>query len=124
MKSEIKKLWVDALRSGEFEQGTGALRRVLPGNTDKYCCLGVLSELAYRAGVVGVGRTLESRGVTQYGNATAYLPPEVCEWAGISMEEDGDVDLRYEDGYEPATHLNDSVRLTFAQIADCIEATP
>ena len=26
MKPEIKKLWVDALRSGEYKQGTGRLR--------------------------------------------------------------------------------------------------
>ena len=37
MKPEIKQLWINALRSGKYQQGTGCLRK-----EDKYCCLGVL----------------------------------------------------------------------------------
>jgi hypothetical protein len=40
MKKEIKKRWVDALRSGEFRQGRRYLKR-----DGKYCCLGVLCEI-------------------------------------------------------------------------------
>ena len=36
MMNENAKKWVKALRSGEFEQGTGYLRK-----GDKFCCLGV-----------------------------------------------------------------------------------
>lgn len=41
MDAEIKAKWVKALRSGEYEQGAGKLRRA----DDKFCCLGVLSDL-------------------------------------------------------------------------------
>lgn len=42
MKPEIKKIWVDALRSGKYEQGQTYLKNV----EGKYCCLGVLAEVA------------------------------------------------------------------------------
>lgn len=42
-----KKKWVDALRSGEYEQGRGGLR----STTDKFCCLGVLTDLCIKEGL-------------------------------------------------------------------------
>lgn len=44
MKKEIKKLWLDALRSGKYKQTLGELRS---GYDDekKYCCLGVLTDI-------------------------------------------------------------------------------
>ena len=36
-----KKQWIDALRSGEYEQGTGALCEKLKDGTYLFCCLGV-----------------------------------------------------------------------------------
>lgn len=41
-----KKRWVDALRSGEYEQGTGGLR----STADKFCCLGVLTDPCIKEG--------------------------------------------------------------------------
>ncbi len=40
MDPEIKKLWIEALRSGEYEQCIGALH-----DATGYCCIGVLREL-------------------------------------------------------------------------------
>ena len=49
MNAQIKKEWLEALRSGEFLQGTGRLRyseRKLNGqNVKRHCCLGVLCEI-------------------------------------------------------------------------------
>lgn len=39
---ENRRLWVEALRSGEYKQGQGYLR----SHDDHYCCLGVLCDLA------------------------------------------------------------------------------
>ena len=47
MNKEVKKKWVDALRSGEYAQGRSSLR-----DHDEYCCLGVLCELAVKEGVI------------------------------------------------------------------------
>lgn len=41
MNPEWKKKWVEALRSGKYKQGKEALCF-----GDKYCCLGVLCEIA------------------------------------------------------------------------------
>jgi hypothetical protein len=46
MNEEAKRLWVAALRSGKYDQTTGALRDGVG-----YCCLGVLCEVAIEAGV-------------------------------------------------------------------------
>ncbi len=39
MRSDIKKKWIAALRSGEYEQGMDELRPT----ENSYCCLGVLA---------------------------------------------------------------------------------
>lgn len=41
MNQEIKKQWVEALRSGKYEQGQGRL-----DYEGKQCCLGVLCKIA------------------------------------------------------------------------------
>lgn len=40
MNSEIKQKWLDALRSGEYNQTAGALH-----NKNGFCCLGVLCDI-------------------------------------------------------------------------------
>lgn len=41
MDTELKRKWIEALRSGKYEQGADLLR----SGDNKYCCLGVLCEL-------------------------------------------------------------------------------
>ncbi len=41
MNPEIKKKWVEALRSGKYKQG----KKVLRSGNEKFCCLGVLCDL-------------------------------------------------------------------------------
>jgi hypothetical protein len=43
MKKEMRDKWVKALRSGEYKQGMGYLRRD-SGDGEQYCCLGVLAK--------------------------------------------------------------------------------
>jgi hypothetical protein len=45
MDQDIKDKWLAALRSGEYVQGSGLLRQTV-GDTPKYCCLGVLCQVA------------------------------------------------------------------------------
>lgn len=40
MDKEIKRRWVEALRSGKYEQGQGKLL-----HSGKFCCLGVLCDI-------------------------------------------------------------------------------
>lgn len=45
MNPEIKQKWIEALESGEYEQGQGGLRIEDEGGPDKFCCLGVLADI-------------------------------------------------------------------------------
>lgn len=44
MDKKIKQDWIDALRSGSFEQQSGSLMKENYPNTPTYCCLGVLCD--------------------------------------------------------------------------------
>lgn len=89
--------WVEALESGEYEQGVGTLRRTtFDGN--KFCCLGVLCDIAVKEGVIPEPTVYDStatygvaREVDVYRNAVSVyretsnsaLPAAVQEWAGV-----------------------------------------
>jgi hypothetical protein len=46
MDQSIKEKWVEALRSGDYEQGQGALRQKdQTENAEIFCCLGVLCDI-------------------------------------------------------------------------------
>ena len=47
MNQEIKKLWLEALRSGDYKQARGTLRRQY-GDNPHHCCLGVLCEIVVK----------------------------------------------------------------------------
>jgi len=121
MKPEIKARWVEALRSGKYEQGRGALR----SDTNQFCCLGVLCDLyAKETGEKWAegGAHGEDR-FSLLGN-DLVLPRSVARWAGldgvdpdlcihgrelgVSGHNDGDLDV----GRRPKP---------FTTIADAIE---
>jgi hypothetical protein len=46
LKKSVKAKWVKALRSGEYQQGTGALHgEDYASGTDVFCCLGVACDI-------------------------------------------------------------------------------
>lgn len=117
MKPDIKKLWVEALRSGEFKKTKGVLRDA-EGNLPEYCCLGVLSELYRRA--TGEGCWMGST----FLNSDCILSRPVERWAGL-VEPDPHV---LSDGcMRPLSVLNDGIdgiqEKSFLQIANMIEAS-
>lgn len=79
MKPEIVKLWVEALRSGEYKQGFGQLRV-----EDEFCCLGVACDLALKHGVKVEVDTEKygERMCTRYDMSRSVLPIAVKEWLG------------------------------------------
>lgn len=55
VNKENVRRWVDALRSGEYKQGNGALCIYNPRADEfRFCCLGVATQEAIKAGVPGV----------------------------------------------------------------------
>ncbi len=78
MNKDIKKLWIMALRSGEFKQCKGYLAK-----EGKYCALGVLSTLAMLEGECTYS---EDEGVGRFDNRRFRLSFNVMKWAGIAQE--------------------------------------
>lgn len=123
LRREIQ-LWVDALRSGEFDQ----CQDVLHKQEDGYCCLGVACEVAIQDGLPLERRPSEwdHALVVEYGVRGQFdpqlLPLQVQEWAGL--DGGSGVDLpgitTYHGFHISLIDLNDS-GLTFDQIADVIE---
>lgn len=134
---EIMRRWVTALRSGEYTQGRGALRREYPSGKIEHCCLGVLTDLAIKDGVPGarawdaVGRC--SSAVSLDGTEFGTLPVWVQTWAGVDDSPlfvlpmgDGNHHCENEDcpgcvAELSAADLNDSGEWSFNDIATLIE---
>jgi len=70
VNKRVKKLWVEALRSGEYEQTTGRLRYM-----DAFCCLGVLCDLYVKE----TGK-IETE---VYRFSEGVLPIDVADWSGF-----------------------------------------
>jgi hypothetical protein len=138
LKPEVKQLWLEGLRTGGFQQCSGIL-----SDGVGYCCLGVLSELAYREGVLtrevqntykplfgGYEDPRRGETIVYYGAlaASGVLPREVADWA---FEEFDATVVYWENprvwdprlGVKVITSLADlnDEGLTFEEIADVIE---
>ena len=122
MNEGIKADWLTALRSGEYKQGRDFLK-YQDGESTSYCCLGVLCELAAKAGIVEKSEMDEDARVHTFDGQSSYLPPKVAVWADIQYqgkiyrEATGFVDQRVS---VDLADLND-YKLDFAGIADVIE---
>lgn len=117
MKAEVKDLWVSALNSEKYEQGSGYLHQVKNG-TGKLCCLGVLCDLAVNAGVIlpPTKEVRRGRQVYLYQEGATFLPLEVVEWAGLQRADPGPEQL----GSARLSFRNDR-GISFWEIARVIE---
>lgn len=127
MNPEIKREWLEALRSDNYAQGQGELRSA---NND-FCCLGVLCDLAERAGVV---RSERASTQGKYINAippnfytysagsddrsSGGLPIAVQKWSGVDSASGMFYNSR--DESDNLADVNDG-GASFAEIADLIE---
>lgn len=100
MKADLKAKWIEALRSGEYEQASGQLR--LDG---AYCCLGVLCEVA------GIPINESGDGV---GNGFRYDYDPIYYLVG-GRDASIECSLRNDGGASMKRH-------SFAELADYIEA--
>lgn len=109
MNKEIKKKWIEALRSGDYDQGKGALYAVTDEGA-KYCCLGVLQEVAY-----GEDHWVETALDTLASNGSTWcLSPKDIESHGL-------VDENHTWHIIHLMDMNDSKGSSFGEIADWIE---
>lgn len=122
MNEQVKKQWIEALRSGAYKQGEGTLRR-----NDQYCCLGVLCDLYDKEHENCHWQPYdedEDHNTFFDGNETnaQFLPLCVMRWAELDS---GDPEVITEDDYDYETvdtlsNLNDTEH-TFGTISDYIE---
>lgn len=109
MRPEVKKKWVAALRSGKYEQSTGALRK-----EDGYCCLGVLCDL-HRKTIKKKDCKWDLIDYSYFGH-DSLLPTEVIAWARLDSE---DPTVTRDGEAEPLSELNDA-NVEFNEIATLI----
>lgn len=84
MNQEVKEKWLAALRSGDYVQGTGTMRRIPDDGPDRFCCLGVLCEVAITEGVAV--RREQVVGRYAYDGRVGFLPDSVRDWAGLDED--------------------------------------
>ena len=129
MNTQIKQKWIDALRSGKYEQGSEKLRTVTG-----YCCLGVLCDLYSQDHNTqwdfrGNEETnLQPMDYWYFGDQSEFLPESVMNWAELKTHNPTvrvDVeDNEDEDNWSYTDHLSDvnDSGYNFSQIANIIEA--
>lgn len=106
---EVLDLWLAALRSGEYTQTVGKLRRTHTGY-EGFCCLGVLCDLARKDGGEDWKDEKYCPGQWYYKNRGGRLPGPIASYISLTSDDRGLL-IRF----------NDADRKTFSQIADYIE---
>ena len=102
--TEPQRLWVEALRSGKFEQTLSVLQ-----DSDGFCCLGVACAVAKDHEI-----EVELFADGDIKGTSLQIQPKVKKWLGLntSLGSFSDTEL---------STLNDSDKLTFDEIANYIE---
>ena len=129
MNPRIKQLWVDALKSGEYQQTIGALRK-----DNSYCALGVLIDVYHKE--TGNGEwsptidncyffkieyppDLNLKGSYFYEIGQGDLPNTIREWAELKTS--NPLIKRWMRTSKTISGLNDRERLSFKEIAKKID---
>jgi len=108
MNKRIKKLWIAALRGGNYNQTTGTLR-----DDDGYCCLGVLCDVHSKE----TGQEWSPAGI--YCHERGVLPKEVTQWAELGND-NGCVNTPGAK-YADLVDANDRGEYSFEKIANVIQ---
>lgn len=93
MNKTVARKWIQALRSGKYEQARAELRN---GLSREFCCLGVLCDISRKGG----------RGVWRKGGIFliegerngGFLPLSVREWAGVSSRQQSTLSVANDNG--------------------------
>ena len=118
MNEQVKKLWLDALRSGKYKQTRGKLRRNRGKDKASFCCLGVLCNLHAEAHPEIAAKETDPK---SYMGEKELPPVKVQEWAGLDNRDPLVIVGRgWPERPSRISTLNDC-GYTFKQIADLIE---
>lgn len=110
MNQQIKQRWIEALKSGKYQQGHYTLCY-----NNKFCCLGVLTDLYIKEH--GFQWHKDVGGCWSFDGEGGVLPSSALAWAGLNDTNPmilGDC----------ATDHNDGTNASFEEIAGYIEQDP
>ncbi len=114
MNERVRKLWANALRSGNYRQGKQALKVKTKDGECVLCALGVLCHLFLED--TGEGDwELQKQGNFAFLGREFQIPVCVMDWAGL------DIPDPYLTPAVRVTEANDKLNWTFTQIADLID---
>ncbi len=121
MNKEIKEKWLKALRSGEYKQGRGYLRKE-SGDEDRYCCLGVLAKECLggewvKKDSLGINFRQLSDSVWVYRDNFSGE----CRWGSFPKSVTDHLEIKDPEWIDYLTDMNDNRYMDFDQIADWIE---
>lgn len=130
MNPQVKEMWVNALRSGEYNQATGKLK-----TPQGFCCLGVLTDLYVKEKnqewilQSNNPEVIDPEDYYTFQQTDDFLPTSVSNWAGLNtncpevMVENDYCEEYSDDEYVPKelSDLNDN-GASFIEIADLIES--
>ena len=115
MNPKVKKLWVEALRSGKYKQFRGRLR----SSNNSFCVLGVLCNLHAEAHPE-IAATQTNMSV--YLGQSHDLPGAVEDWSGFNPLAFLNGGTRRYPYYARLITMNDEWKYSFERLADIIEA--
>ena len=115
--NEARKTWIEALRSGKYQQGVGQLKALSEEGTFQYCCLGVACEIFKET--LNLTEEEENRGISSFNGKSSVPPVEIVSLLGLHNEY-GDVKKELFRG-TALVSLNDELQLSFEEIAEVLE---
>lgn len=103
IKPEVKRAWVQALRSGQWEQGTEFIR----SRDNKFCCLGVLCDLGRKKNWLPIQKDHEGYFYDYLGlTSDEFLPGKLPEAIGLESEQ-MDILIGFNDANMPFSDIAD-----------------
>ena len=109
-QADARYLWVEALRSGKYNQTSGTLKREKEDESYAYCCLGVACEIFPLGKWRETGGDSEAYITDSFANEFIGMPPDsFYDLVGLSLND-----------AEELASANDSGS-SFEEIADLIE---
>lgn len=146
--NENMQVWLETLKTGQYDQAKGALDVVDPGSgKHSFCCLGVACDLAVRSGVSMEVTVNTDEELVRYDKEGGLLPEKVRMWLGVPSTHPqivieninfDETKSEWDDTFYPGvdryqkhnprflvnchvTELNDDAGMSFAQIAQLVE---
>ncbi len=92
MSTELVKTWIEALRSGQYNQGKGYLKKIFKSDLyAQYCCLGVLCDLldplGWEENLYSSSPFLPHAVLYSWDDSTYLLPDSILDKIHLSSDE-------------------------------------